>query len=111
MLINQAFQDILRNAETRSLYDQLCQFRQVLYTSIIHMTWYQLTPTCMYIHIQNYGRIPVQKQRGLETAHSKLQTLHKQFKKKHAPLALLTEIQTALDLITTCQDSGRGHWE
>ena len=30
MLINQVFQDVLKNIETRALYDQLCQFRQVV---------------------------------------------------------------------------------
>ncbi|CAI8051179.1 hypothetical protein GBAR_LOCUS28035, partial [Geodia barretti] len=79
MLINQVFQDVLKSFETRTLYNQLCQFRP------------------------HYVRIPDQKQRGLQVAHSKLFSLHKQLKKHRAPLSLLTELTFALDLITTCQ--------
>jgi hypothetical protein len=84
MLINQVFQDVLKTIDTRALYNQLCDFRK------------------------HYSRIPDQKQRGLGVAHSKLESLHKQLKKHRAPLALLSELQTALELITVCMNSG-GH--
>lgn len=53
--------------------------------------------------MQHYGRIVEQKQRGLQVAHSKLSSLHKQLKKHRAPLSLLTEVTFALNLITACQ--------
>jgi hypothetical protein len=38
MLINQVFQDVLKSFETRTLYDQLCQFRPVSATSKTSLT-------------------------------------------------------------------------
>lgn len=52
---------------------------------------------------QHYAKIPEQKQRGLQVAHSKLESLHKQMKKRRVPLSLLNELETALELITASQ--------
>lgn len=76
-------------------------------TSYIHVgIVYFMTCSLLW---QNYGRIPDQKRRGLEVAQCKLESLHKQLKKHRAPLALLTELQTALDLITACLESAPSH--
>lgn len=167
MMINQVFQDVLKDYDTRTLYDQLCQFRQV-YIQSLHLPCslpflFPSLPTYLpsslplpfplisslplsslslslppfpslssafskvqtskpppltimhnlnankteiisfVLLLQHYGRVPYQRQRGLQVAQSKLESLHKQLKKNRAPLSLLSEIQNALDLINLCQ--------
>lgn len=75
VVINQAFTDVLRQENTRQLYDQLCRFRE------------------------KYHRIIQQERKGLETAKTKLSSLYTNMRKLRFPLSLLNELQLALQLI------------
>lgn len=75
MKINQAYQNVFRNSESRELYNQLCAFRE------------------------KYTLILKQKAHNLCNAQERLSDLRKKLKHLHCPQSLLEELDTALELI------------
>lgn len=96
MLVNQAYQDVLVNSETRDLYNQLCGFRGV--SNLPAHCYIRLQTILLF---QKYHLILIQKTRGLQNAHEKLSDLRKKLKKCRCPQSLLEELDTALNLIQT----------
>lgn len=77
ILINQAYEDVLKTPDNRTLYDQLCRFRQ------------------------HYHKIPQQSTESLQQAEEKLTALQRKMKKARFPLGLQEEVTQALNLIRT----------
>eukprot|EP00731_Ephydatia_muelleri_P036024 Em0192g14a len=75
MLINQVYEDVLKTPDNRTLYDQLCRFRQ------------------------HYHKVPHQSKNSLQQAEEKLEALQRKMKKARLPLGLQEEVSQALQLI------------
>ena len=81
-----------------------CRYCLSPYREVSYERFYVMIITvCLFlVYYQEYERIPFQRQQGLEKACSKLQSLQKQLKRNRLPLALLHEVECALDLIAIC---------